>query len=99
MKFLTTFDLFLKQNIFNNKLHEMKSKTQKVLSHLIEKKSITSLEAFKLYKLTRLAAIIFKFRQEGYEIKSQSISVKDKHTEKNTTFTKYVFISKPKIKK
>lgn len=44
------------------------TKTQKVLEHLKVKKSITSMEAFKLYGATRLSAIIFVLRKRGYDI-------------------------------
>ena len=39
-----------------------------VLTHLKTKPSITSQEAFTKYGITRLSAIIFKLRQEGYPI-------------------------------
>ncbi len=45
-------------------------KTSKVLDHLKEHGSITSLEAFELYGATRLSAIIFNLKHKGYEIKT-----------------------------
>ncbi len=38
------------------------NKTQQVKNHLIENGSITSWEAIKLFRATRLSAIIFKLR-------------------------------------
>jgi hypothetical protein len=43
------------------------SKTQQVLQHL-EKSPITSWEAIQLYKATRLADIIFKLKNRGFNI-------------------------------
>jgi len=43
-------------------------KTAKVLNHLMENGSITSMEAFETYNATRLSAIIFNLRQQGYDI-------------------------------
>lgn len=48
----------------------MRGKTQKVLNHLQTKGSITTLDAFILFKATRLSAIIFNLRKYGYAIKS-----------------------------
>lgn len=42
----------------------------RILNHLIEQKRITSIEAFEKYGVTRLSAIIFKLRGEGYLIES-----------------------------
>lgn len=48
----------------------MRGKTLKVLNHLQEKGSITSLESYDLFKATRLSSIIFNLRKYGYVIKS-----------------------------
>lgn len=47
--------------------------TQKdrVLQHLKEHGSITSWQAIMEYGATRLADIVFKLRQEGYDIESE----------------------------
>ena len=45
------------------------SKTHKILQRLESGKSISSLNAFELYKVTRLASIIFNLREiHGYVI-------------------------------
>lgn len=44
------------------------TKTAKVLEHLQNNKSITSMQAIQLYKATRLSAIIFNLRKRGYNI-------------------------------
>ena len=44
--------------------------TGRVLEHLLNHKTISSKEAFELYGATRLSAIIFNLRQEGYYIEN-----------------------------
>lgn len=39
-----------------------------VLHHMKEYGSITSMQAFEKYSITRLAAVIFNLRQEGWDI-------------------------------
>lgn len=56
------------------------SKKDRVLKHLrTHKKGITSLEAFERYGATRLSAIIFDLRKEGYDIETNTIQVKDRY--------------------
>lgn len=44
--------------------------TQKelVLAHLKSKGSITSMEAFQAYSITRLSAVIYELERKGYHI-------------------------------
>tara|TARA_R100001530_G_C4319361_1_gene155267 strand:+ start:965 stop:1273 length:309 start_codon:yes stop_codon:yes gene_type:complete len=49
-----------------------KSKTEKVLAHLYNHKSIDTWEAIQLYKSTRLSGIIFNLRVK-FNIKSKEI--------------------------
>jgi len=44
------------------------SQTSAVLAHLITHTGLTSMEAFKLYGVTRLSAIIFVLRRRGHRI-------------------------------
>lgn len=46
------------------------TKTQRVIEHLLEKGSITSWDAIKLYGATRLSGIIFNLRHRGFAIDS-----------------------------
>lgn len=48
------------------------SKTQKILEYLEHKKTITSLEAFKKFYVTRLSAIIYNLRKRGYKITTKT---------------------------
>tara|TARA_Y100000593_G_C4112944_1_gene238829 strand:+ start:151 stop:459 length:309 start_codon:yes stop_codon:yes gene_type:complete len=43
----------------------------KILKHLKENNKITSMEAFRLYNITRVGAVIDTLRKEGYEIDTQ----------------------------
>ena len=54
------------------KIINMIPKTQKeeVLLHLITYRTITSLEAIKMYNITRLADKIYQLRKEGFNISS-----------------------------
>lgn len=42
-----------------------------ILSYLEENENITSLDAFKKFGATRLSAIIYNLRHNGYKIRSQ----------------------------
>lgn len=53
------------------------TKSDQVLMHL-KKKPITSWEAITLYKATRLADIVFKLKQKGFNIVTQMVD--DGHT-------------------
>lgn len=49
------------------------SQKEKVLLHLLEYKKITSWEAIKKYRATRLSAIIFDLKDDGHLINSKVI--------------------------
>jgi hypothetical protein len=69
---------------------EKTNKTKEVLKHLQTKKSITSMEAIKLYGSTRLSAIIFNLRKRGYIIDNVWMEKKDKYGN-NCQFVKYIY--------
>ena len=57
------------------------SQTQKmqVLKHLKNHKNgITSMTAFERYGITRLSGRIFELRQEGFEIVTDNVTVKNR---------------------
>tara|TARA_X000001036_G_scaffold427318_1_gene455768 strand:- start:316 stop:573 length:258 start_codon:yes stop_codon:yes gene_type:complete len=60
------------------------TQTLKILRHLKTYGNITSLDAFEHYRATRLSAIIFRLREEGFDIDTKRIQ----HKEAN--FGKYV---------
>ena len=59
------------------------TKKKKILTHLQSCRTITSMEAIDLYKCTRLAAIIYSLKDEGYNIESKNV----KGT--NTNYARY----------
>lgn len=68
-------------------------KTRLVLQHLMNKKSITSWEAIEKYGATRLAAIVFILRQEGWNIQDEWVEEYDRYGKKSK-FKKY-FLGEP----
>lgn len=54
--------------------NDVKSQKDMVLWHLKTFKTLTSYQAFKEYGITRLSAIIFNIRKEGFDITSQKES-------------------------
>ena len=60
----------------------MLSQRNEVLNHLKEHGSITSMEAFENYGATRLSAIIFDLRKEGYNIKCEMMGGKTRYGRK-----------------
>lgn len=75
------------------------TKTYRIKQHLRNHKSITSWEAIQKYGVTRLAAIIFILRKNGWVITSKDITFKDRYGNSGAC-TRYEFIGeqKPKIK-
>ena len=61
----------------------------RVLKHLQDHRSITSLEAFRDYGITRLSAIIYLLRKDGWSIFSESVGCKNRYG-KTVYFAKYV---------
>jgi len=57
----------------------MKTKKQLIKEHLSFHKTIESMEAFKKYGVTRLSAIIFDLRDEGYKIETKMNTKVDKN--------------------
>jgi Helix-turn-helix domain len=70
------------------------SKQEKVKRHLLKHRSITSWEAIQNYSATRLAAIIFGLRKNGWKIESTPIS--EKRDDESGNATRYVLIADPK---
>ena len=50
--------------------NSFKKKTSAIIAHLIEHGSITSWEAIKRYRATRLSAIIFNLKKKGFVFKT-----------------------------
>ena len=67
------------------------NKTQKVLNHLQTYECITSLEAYDLYKATRLSDIIFRLRNRGIKIQTIDMPFVDSCGDKSI-YGKYVLV-------
>jgi|TARA_R110002012_G_scaffold315766_1_gene530035 hypothetical protein len=76
------------------KSEEVKCQADAILWHLKTYGSITSYEAIKEYGATRLSAIIFNHRKEGYNIDSVPLTKKTRFG-RNTTIAKYVYTVPP----
>lgn len=68
----------------------MPGKTQKeqVLDHLRSGQSLTSMDAVRLFNITRLAARIYELRQDGHPIQDETI-VKKSADGKTQNFSRY----------
>ena len=69
------------------------NQTTKVKEHLIEKRKITSFEAFRLYGCTRLSAKIFELRQRGWHIETNMVEKTTRYGDK-TEIAEYILVSK-----
>lgn len=58
------------------------TQADQVLSYLGQKESINSIEAFGMYGITRLAAVIYKLRGKGHQIESiERKGIRGRYTE------------------
>jgi hypothetical protein len=62
---------------YTNK-HKM-TQTQKILEYLDEYKKITPLEAMRDLGIYRLASRIFDLKQQGYNIETEMVDVKNRY--------------------
>ena len=62
----------------------------RVIKYLQEEGSITSMEAFQYIGVTRLSAVIFNLKKDGYAIKTEPESSLNRYGDK-VTFAKYSF--------
>ena len=71
----------------------MKTLTQKdrIIRHLNDKGSITALDAMKEYGIMRLASRISELKDEGYNIRSEFVSSKNRYNE-SVSFSKYSLV-------
>lgn len=68
-------------------------KTRLVLKHLLDGGSITSWAAIQKYGATRLSAIVFKLKKEGFDIQDEWVEEYDRFGNK-TRFKKYWLVRK-----
>ena len=65
----------------------------RVLRHLETYGSIDPRQAYFDYSIMRLAAVIFNLKEEGHDIKSESITSKNKFDEP-VSYAKYTLVTK-----
>lgn len=70
-------------------LSVQETQRQRVLAHLMSGKSITPIEALDLYGSFRLSSIIFDLRDQGYDIRTEMITVR-----KGTRVARYTLAPK-----
>lgn len=63
------------------------TKKAKILEYMKSHYYITSMDAFTLFNETRLAAVVFELRKEGYSIRTDKETTKD-----GTPYAKYHLI-------
>jgi hypothetical protein len=71
---------------------------QRIIRHLKDKKSITALQAMKEYGIMRLTSRICELKDEGYNIKSEFVSSKNRYNE-SVSYSKYTLENKIEINK
>tara|TARA_R110000765_G_scaffold73584_1_gene144264 strand:+ start:279 stop:557 length:279 start_codon:yes stop_codon:yes gene_type:complete len=76
------------------KSSEVKNGADAILWHLKTYGTITSYEAIKEYGVTRLAAVIFNHKKNGYDIDSMPL-IKKTRFGRNTTISKYIYTTPP----
>jgi hypothetical protein len=72
----------------------MATKETLIKAHLLNNKIITSWEAIENYGATRLAAIIFNLRKEGFLIDSYDYKDHDRHGN-ICIYSRYVLLATP----
>lgn len=76
----------------------MEKQTQRkaVLDYLIKNGTITSMEAFEKFGVTRLSAIIFDLRRKGYGIFTNMIETTNRFGQ-TLKYARYRFVSYPVV--
>lgn len=70
------------------------SQRDDIIRHLMTEGSITAWEAIKEYGSTRLSAIVYELRKQGWNIESEMVTAKNRYGNP-VTFARYRFKSKP----
>ena len=81
--------LKMEQNQFEKGNGKRLTQYDRVLMYLKEKGSITSLQAIRLFGATRLSAIIYNLRNDGYNITNETITKQNRYGDK-VHFAKYI---------
>lgn len=78
-------------------MKEKTSQAKEILKHLQKHGTITSIQAIKKFGATRLSAIIFNFRKNGYVIETIMSEGKNRYGHR-TPFAVYKLIKEPSVK-
>ena len=73
-------------------LRAQDTQRQRVLAHLMSGKSITPIEALDLYGSFRLSSIIFDLREQGYDIRTEMVTIR-----KGTRVARYSLAEKKEV--
>lgn len=79
----------MEQNQFERGNGKRLTQYDRILAYLKEHGSITSLQAIRLFGATRLSAVIFNLRKDGYIIVDEFITRKNRYGDK-VSFAKYI---------
>ena len=71
-----------------------KSQTEDVVRFMKEEGSITSMDAIREFGATRLSAIIFSLREQGYDIETRMEVGKNRYG-RTMEYARYVLIDEP----
>ena len=71
----------------------MKGSKSRILHHFIEHRTLTSMEAFENYGITRLAARVAELRKLGYDIQTIMMEGVNRYGE-SVRYGKYVYNGK-----
>ena len=66
-----------------------RSQYSDLINHLNQNKTITSMEAFQMFGITRLSALIFDLRKDGFNIVTEIQHYKNKYGN-TTNYAKYI---------
>lgn len=62
---------------------------EKIIDYMMRNGGITSMEAFRKLKITRLSGRIYDLREQGYNITSEPVVKKNKKTGEVQRFARY----------
>ena len=57
-------------------MNVQETQIEQVLLHLLSGRTITQLEALRLYGSLRLSSIIFRLRDQGYDIRTEMVTIR-----------------------
>ncbi len=71
-------------------MSKSESKNERIFNHLKEHGTITTFDAIRLYGATRLAAIIFNLREDGYDIETRMEKSVDRYGN-SCRYARYIY--------